>query len=93
MRVVAVADFANGVSSVLDMARWSYLNADLTVWCYRQPAGEWIALDSQMALSGHGVGCSHSSLFDAEGRLGWAAQSLLVDARSQGPSGHSSAPR
>src|SRR5205807_4370182 len=49
MRMAAVADFANGLSSVLDLNDWSFVNADLTVWCHRYPSGEWIALDSQTA--------------------------------------------
>jgi Thioesterase-like superfamily len=81
MRMAAVADFANGISSVLDFDEWSFVNADLTVWCYRYPSGEWIALDSQTSIADTGVGCSHSTVFDTAGPIGWSAQSLLLDRR------------
>src|SRR5258707_2012929 len=58
MRVMAVADFANGISSLLDPRQWSFINADLTVCCHRHPAGEWGALDSQTALSRTGIACT-----------------------------------
>src|SRR5260370_1259209 len=60
MRVMAVADFANGISSLLDPRQWSFINADLTGCCHRHPAGEWVALDSQTVLSGTGIGCTPS---------------------------------
>ena len=81
MRMAVVADFANGLSSVLDLNDWSFVNADLTVWCHRYPSGEWIALDSQTAIAATGIGCSHSSVFDTSGPIGWSAQSLLLDRR------------
>jgi Thioesterase-like superfamily len=81
MRMAAVADFANGISSALDLDDWSFVNADLTVWCYRYASGGWIALDSQTALADTGIGCSHSSVFDTAGPIGWSAQSLLLDRR------------
>jgi hypothetical protein len=81
MRMAAVADFANGISSVLDLDDWSFVNADVTVWCHRYASGEWIALDSQTAIADTGIGCTHSSVFDTAGPIGWSAQSLLVDRR------------
>jgi hypothetical protein len=82
MRVMAVADFANGISSVLDPSQWSFVNADLTVYCHRQPTSEWVALDSQSVVSPFAVGCTLSSLYDITGPLGWSQQSLLIDRRS-----------
>jgi hypothetical protein len=81
MRLAAVADFANGLSSVLDLNDWSFVNADLTAWCYRYASGEWIALDSETAIADTGIGCSHSSVFDTAGPIGWSALSLLLDRR------------
>src|SRR5258707_2092373 len=65
MRVMAVADFANGISSLLVPRQWSFNNADLPVYCHRLPAGEWVALDSQTVLSGPGIGCAPSRLHDS----------------------------
>jgi hypothetical protein len=82
MRVIAVADFANGLSSVLDLDRWTFANADLTMSSHRQAVGEWVCLESQMSVSDSGVGCTHTVLFDTMGRLGWSSQSLLIEERS-----------
>lgn len=81
IRVMAVADFANGISSPLDPRQWSFINADLTVCCHRHPAGEWVALDSQTVLSDTGIGCTLSHLHDTTGPLGWSQQNLLIDRR------------
>lgn len=39
-------------------------------------------LESRTVLADSGIGCTHSSLFDTSGHLGWSAQSLIVEARS-----------
>ncbi|MGH9211303.1 MAG: hypothetical protein ACRD2C_11560 [Acidimicrobiales bacterium] len=85
VRVVAVADLANGISSMVDLDRWTYVNADLTVWCHRQATGEWVGLESHTAVVDTGVGCSHSAVFDTHQPLGWSAQSLLIDTRPTAP--------
>ena len=42
-RLVAGADFGNGVSAALPFDRFLFINADLTIHLHRPPAGEWIA--------------------------------------------------
>ncbi|MEA2646523.1 MAG: hypothetical protein QOE92_1606 [Chloroflexota bacterium] len=81
-RVVAAADFGNGVSAVLDWSRYLFINPDLTVYLHRPPVGEWICLDAGTALSGLGVGVAQSALWDSEGALGRSLQGLLVDERA-----------
>ena len=46
MRVMAAADFGNGLSGVLDYFKYIYINPDLTVYLHRQPVGEWVCLDA-----------------------------------------------
>jgi hypothetical protein len=76
---VAVADFGNGVSWVLPRQDgWQFINPDLTVALYRLPAGEWVCLEAETAVEGHGIGQALSRLWDVQGRLGWALQSLLL---------------
>jgi hypothetical protein len=87
VRAAAVADFANGISSELDLDYWTFANADLTLWLHRQPIGEWICLQSEMALSNLGIGCTHSVLFDRTGSVGWSCQSLLIEPREKGRAG------
>jgi hypothetical protein len=80
-RVVAFADFGNGLSRTLDFRTHLFVNTDLTVHLHREPAGEWIGLDARTDLDRTGVGQATSILRDEQGRLGVAAQSLFVDAR------------
>jgi hypothetical protein len=78
---VAAADFANGISSVLDWGTSLFINADLSIALEREPQGEWTCLDSQTHVGPAGAAISESVLFDAEGRIGRGVQSLLVDRR------------
>jgi hypothetical protein len=80
-RVVAAADFGNGVSRVLDTKRHVFINADLSVHLHRYPAGEWVCLDSRTDIDDTGVGLAQSELFDESGAIGHALQMLYVDTR------------
>ncbi|HEX9968918.1 MAG TPA: thioesterase family protein [Acidimicrobiales bacterium] len=80
-RLAAAADFGNGVSHVLPMDRYLFINPDLTVYAYRQPVGEWMCLESRTHHGPAGVGLAESALYDAQGHVGRSAQSLLLDHR------------
>ncbi len=79
MRVLAAADFGNGVGSALEWGRFLYINTDLGASLYRQPEGEWICLDAATHVSRHGVGIAESALYDLRGPIGRAMQTLFVD--------------
>jgi hypothetical protein len=81
-RVLAAADFGNGISRIVDFQDYLFVNTDLTVHLHREPAGEWVLLDARTRLEPHGAGLAHSALSDERGRLGLAAQSLFVAERS-----------
>jgi hypothetical protein len=80
-RVLVVADSGNGASWELDIARWHFINPELTVHLYREAEGEWICLDAQTAISPGGVGLASSVLSDLTGPVGTGAQSLLIAPR------------
>lgn len=80
-RTVAVADFGNGISGVLDVERYTFVNPDLTVTLHRLPVGEWVALDAVTHLGADGVAVAESVIHDPTGRIGRAVQTLLVDER------------
>lgn len=80
-RVMAAADFGNGVSKWFDMEEVLFLNPDLTVNLHRLPVGEWVCIDAVTRLGTEGVGLAESLLFDQEGPIGRATQSLLVEGR------------
>ena len=80
-RVLVAADSGNGVTNVLDPQRFLYVNPDLAVHLHREPAGEWICLDAYTTPEPYGAGLAHSRLFDHQGPIGHAVQSLLVAPR------------
>lgn len=82
-RVLAAADSGNGVSAALDYQQWRFVNADLTVYLFRPPAGEWVALESTTTAAA-GIGLADTTLHDEQGPIGHSAQALFVD-RRQGP--------
>ena len=83
-RVLVVADAGNGVSATLDYRRFLFINTELTVHLVREPAGDWVCLDAVTRRGEHGVGLAESVLWDERGRLGRAAQTLLVRPRGSG---------
>jgi hypothetical protein len=78
-RVLLAADGGNGVSAPLDWAGFIFINTDLTVHLVRPPEGEWVCLDSVTHVDG--IGMTDTALWDERGRIGRAAQTLLVRAR------------
>ena len=79
-RVAAAADFGNGISWVLPRKdNYSFINPDLTVYLHRYPVGEWVCLDAVTHPQSNGIGLAESALFDEEGPIGRAAQSLLIE--------------
>jgi Thioesterase-like superfamily len=79
-RVMLAADGGNGVSAPLDWSRFIFINTDLTVHLLRPPRGEWVCLDSVTHVDG--IGITDTALWDDGGRIGRAAQTLLVRART-----------
>jgi hypothetical protein len=79
-RLMVAADVGNGVSSLLDWRRYLFINTELTVHLLRGPAGEWVGVDAVTHLDG--VGLAESVLWDERGRIGRAAQTLLVRERA-----------
>ncbi|HTZ86465.1 MAG TPA: thioesterase family protein [Solirubrobacteraceae bacterium] len=80
-RLVATADFCNGVSATLRFDRFIFINADLTVHLHREPHGEWIGLDARTRLHEGGAAIAEGVLHDEEGIVGRAFQTLVVQPR------------
>jgi acyl-Coa thioesterase superfamily protein/acyl-CoA thioesterase superfamily protein len=80
-RVLIAADSGNGVSATLDYGRYLFINTDLTVHLKRLPAGDWVCLDAVTYPEPNGIGLADTALWDEHGRLGRAAQTLLVRER------------
>jgi len=80
-RVLVAADSGNGVSSPLDYRRWLFINADLSVALRRPLRGDWVCLDAATWAEPDGVGLTDTALWDEDGLVGRATQSLLVGTR------------
>jgi Thioesterase-like superfamily len=78
-RVLVAADSGNGVSAALDWRRYIFINTDLSVHVMREPDGEWVGLDAVTHVDG--LGLADTALWDENGRLGRAVQTLLVRSR------------
>ena len=80
-RLLACVDSASGVSAVLDVREWAFLNTELTVHVLREPVGEWICLDATTTLGPGSVGVATSTAYDETGPVARSAQALLVQRR------------
>jgi Thioesterase-like superfamily len=80
-RIAVFADSGNGISAPLDFAKYIFVNADLTINFLRKPLGDWICLDAHSRVTPTGSGVTASRLFDADGLIGFATQSLAVRQR------------
>lgn len=80
-RLLLLVDTANGLSRVLDVETWWFINTELTVHLHRQPTGEWFLLAARSIVESHGAGLTETELFDRDGRVGRAAQALMVGPR------------
>lgn len=72
------ADSGSGVSQILDTRRFTFVNADLSVYFERVPEGEWTCLDARTTVGRCGVGLAESRLWDERGLFGRGAQALVV---------------
>jgi hypothetical protein len=77
-RLMVLADSGNGVSNRLDPREWLFINSELTVHLFREPVGEWMALEATSAIGPTGIGTAFSVLHDESGPVGRGAQALLV---------------
>ncbi|GAA0388802.1 thioesterase family protein [Microbispora corallina] len=83
-RLAVFADSGNGVSGALDFETHLFVNVDLTISLFRAPAGEWFCLDASTTIGPSGRGLTRSTLFDEDGEVGAASQTLFVAPRSTG---------
>jgi Thioesterase-like superfamily len=80
-RTLVAADVGNGISAVLDWSRFVFINVDLSVHLERMPEGEWVCVDAITLPQPSGIGTAESVLSDERGRIGRAAQTLLISER------------
>jgi Acyl-CoA thioesterase C-terminal domain/Acyl-CoA thioesterase N-terminal domain len=77
-RALLCGDSGSGVSSVLDVRDYLFINVNMNVMLHRDPGGEWLLLDAVTAIGPDGTGVAASTLSDPAGPVGQVAQTLLV---------------
>lgn len=80
-RLLVAADTGNGISARLSQGDWLFVNTDLTVHVRELPAGEWVGLDGRTRFGPDGIGLATATVHGAQGPIGTALQSLLVEPR------------
>lgn len=77
-RLAMVVDSANGIGSVLDPARFLFLNTDTAVHLHRLPTGQDFGVRARASIGPDGIGVTTAEIFDERGFVGTSAQTLLV---------------
>jgi len=78
---VSAADLASGISAVVDLRTWSFINADLTLVLWRIPRVPWILLAADTRVGDQGTGVARGTLSDLDGAFGFCEQTLIFDRR------------
>lgn len=79
VHAVSAADLASGISAVVDLRKWSFINADLTLVLWRRPRPPWILLASRTEVGDQGTGVAHGLLSDLDGPFGRCEQTLIFE--------------
>lgn len=77
-RICPLADCGNAFGRLADPQDVTFMNTDLTVLLHRDPNGDWLGTDARCFWESNGIGMSQAMLFDSEGVVGSALQTLLL---------------
>jgi hypothetical protein len=81
-RLMLMVDSANGISAALDPRKYMFVPVELTVSTRRAPRTEWVGMRAETLIEDDGIGQTRADLFDEEGYLGVATQTLFVAPRA-----------
>lgn len=79
-RICPLADCGNAFARNAEPDVVTFLNPDLTIMLHRDPVGEWLGSQSAGYWEPTGIGMADALLFDDQGVVGRAVQSLLLNA-------------
>ena len=82
VHATSAADLASGISAVVDLRVWSFINADLTLVLWRVPRAPWILLAAETLVGDRGTGVARGVLSDREGAFGSCELTLLFEKRA-----------
>jgi Acyl-CoA thioesterase C-terminal domain/Acyl-CoA thioesterase N-terminal domain len=77
-RISPLADCGNAFGRNADPDRVQFVNTDLVIALHRDPVGEWMGSRASSAWQPTGIGLADAQLFDDEGPVGRALQTLLL---------------
>ncbi len=76
--ICPLADCGNGISRNSEVTDATFVNPDLTIVLHRLPESEWLASSALSHWDPTGIGLAQATLFDENGPVGFALQTLLV---------------
>ncbi len=79
----AIADCGNGISRNAATHQVGFVNADLTINIHRPPCSEWLASEAKSHWHNSGIGLSEAVIYDQQGPVGVALQSLVLKPAGQ----------
>jgi hypothetical protein len=77
-RICPLADCGNAFSRHADPGEVQFINTDLTIALHRDPVGTWLGSRAVSHWQPSGVGLADAVLFDDDGPVGRALQTLLL---------------
>jgi acyl-coenzyme A thioesterase PaaI-like protein len=82
VHAVSAADLAGGISAVVDLRKWSFVNADLGLIFWRMPRAPWILLAAETIAGDQGTGVARGILSDVTAPFGTCTLTLIFERRS-----------
>jgi len=77
-RICPLADCGNAFSRHADPDEVMFVNPDLTIALHRDPVGDWLGSRATSQWQPSGIGLADASLFDDEGLVGRALQTMIL---------------
>jgi len=81
VHAVSAADLAAGISAVVNLREWSFVNPDLTIALWRVPRLPWILLAAETHVGDQGTGVARGLMSDTAGPFGACEVSLIFERR------------
>lgn len=83
VQAVQAADFASGVSQIVDMRAWSFINPEISIALVRPPRDAWILVRARTMVGEAGAGLATATLADRSGTFAEVSQTILFERRAQ----------
>jgi hypothetical protein len=81
LQAVQAADFSSGVSQIVDMREWTFVNPEISLYFFRAPEDEWILIRSRTRVGAHGAGLTTATLSDRTGPFAEVMQAMTFEKR------------